>query len=142
MTSNQCCSADGCSKAAYSRGMCCAHYKRFLKARPRGIARTRPVAESDPVLTARISLTEFLTSLAAACPPLPGARCRDQTELFDRTVGERGRQKDAREARATAVAICRGCPALRPCRGWLDSLPPGERPIGVIAGLVATASTH
>ena len=138
MTStSQRCATDGCSRAPYARGMCCAHYKLFLKARPRGAVQPRrAAAEAEPALTARMSLPEFLASLAAACPPLPGASCRGRAELFDRTVWERGRQKDTHQARAEALAVCHACPAQTACRAWLDSLPPDQRPIGVVAGQI------
>ncbi|WP_179964995.1 helix-turn-helix domain-containing protein [Mycolicibacterium sarraceniae] len=125
------CSIDGCGKAPYARGMCCAHYKKFLKARSPGTARPRPAAtEAEPALTARVSLPEFLAGLAAACPPLPGARCRDQVDLFDRTAA-----KD-QAASTAALALCRACPAREACRAWFDNLPPDQRPIGVVAGQI------
>lgn len=82
-----------------------------------------------------MSLPEFLASLAAACPPLPGARCRGHAELFDRTNGK-SQATDTREARAAALALCQACPALHACREWVDNLPPDERPAGVVAGQI------
>src|SRR5947209_3091173 len=110
------CSVEGCAKPTYSRAMCCAHYKRHLKTRPPGTARPRPApAESDPALTARTSLSELLAALAAAVPPLPGARCRGHAQLYDHTT-EHSQKADNREARAAALGLCSTCLALDPCR--------------------------
>lgn len=134
------CSVDGCGKATYCRGRCSAHYAKWKKTRP-PIARARPAADADPTLTARTSLPELLAGLAAAVPPLPGARCRDHAQLFDRTVWQRDRQKDTREARTAALAVCHQCPALDRCRAWLDGLPADQRPIGVVAGQIVAEDT-
>lgn len=92
------------------------------------------------VSTGRISLTEFLAALSAAAPHLPGASCRSHVELFDRTTGDT-RKPDTREARTAALNLCHTCPALDPCRTWLDSLPAHQRPTGVIASRIVTADT-
>ncbi|HEV2309933.1 MAG TPA: WhiB family transcriptional regulator [Acidimicrobiia bacterium] len=42
--------------------------------------------------------------------------CVGQTNLFFAPAGERPETRVLREARARAV--CRGCPALEPCRDW------------------------
>lgn len=136
MTERALCTTDGCNKPTYSRGMCCSHYKRHLKARPPGTAQPRPVAvESVPAMPVeRISLPEFLASLAAAVPPLKGARCRAHTQLFDNAA-------NTRKDRDVALAICHDCPALHRCRAWLNGLPAHQRPIGVVAGQVITEDT-
>ncbi|OBF23022.1 hypothetical protein A5725_12065 [Mycobacterium kubicae] len=86
-------------------------------------------------LTARTSLPELLAALAAAVPPLPGAHCRGHTRLFDTTIGH-AQKVDTREARAAALGLCATCPALDPCRAWLDRLPDHHRPTGVVAGQI------
>lgn len=82
-------------------------------------------------IAAPTTLSEFLAGLAAAVPPLNGARCRGRFELFDRAVTK----ADARDA---ALHICDQCPALDACREWVSGLPTRERPAGVIAGQVIT----
>ncbi|BBX16959.1 hypothetical protein [Mycolicibacterium duvalii] len=121
--------------------MCCSHYKRFLKTRPPGAAKPRDkTADTDTTNPGRISLADFLAALAAAVPPLRGARCRGHAELFDATiVGRRGHHAETQQARAAAVSVCAACPALDACRGWLDQLPTDARPLGVVAGRVITS---
>ncbi|MBV5244336.1 hypothetical protein KUF57_12405 [Mycolicibacterium sp. PAM1] len=83
----------------------------------------------------------MLAALAAAVPPLHGSRCRGRADLFDATIdGQRGHHDDTLTARAAALAICGTCPALQPCRAWFDRLDPAQRPLGVIAGQLVTAS--
>jgi hypothetical protein len=47
-------------------------------------------------------------------------------------------EPDGRDLRGVqrAVAVCRSCPVLAKCRAWLDSLPYGADPGGVVAGTV------
>lgn len=81
------------------------------------------------------ALADLLLALAGL-PTLPGARCRNRWELFDRTINaERGAPPgDVEYARQHARDLCAVCPALNGCRAWLDSLPPNQRPLGVVAG--------
>lgn len=79
-------------------------------------------------------LAELLTDLAAA-PRLPGASCRDHAQLYDRTAGN-SQATDTREARTAALALCHACPDEQACRAWIDTLPPDQRPIGVVAGQI------
>lgn len=76
-----------------------------------------------------------------ATPVLPGARCRGRHELFDAAIGDgpRGAQDERDYAREAATQICHHCPALQPCRDWLDSLPDEQRPLGVTAAVVVNA---
>lgn len=141
------CSVDACGKPTYCRGLCCAHYKRQQKRRPPSAIRQRPTAADTrtpvhpPTFT---SVTELLAELAAGIPALRGARCVGSHELFDAaiTAERNGRPEEAREARdyarRAALELCAQCPALDPCRAWLDSLPAPQRPPGVIAGRVHT----
>ncbi|WP_082969089.1 WhiB family transcriptional regulator [Mycobacterium sp. E2699] len=70
-------------------------------------------------------------------PHLDGASCRGLQDLYDRTIANgRGITLEIRQARETAQAICRQCPALAECRDWTNSLPRSKRPLGVTAGLV------
>ena len=68
-----------------------------------------------------------------AIPALPGARCRNRSQLFDLRPDDDPTRPDAE---ATALALCSRCPSLDRCRHWFDSLPPKQRPLGVIAGQV------
>lgn len=66
---------------------------------------------------------------------LPRARCVGRAELFSPSEDrEHGDGRDERQA--LAVAECRRCEALAACRAWLDSLPPHEKPVGVVAGVL------
>jgi hypothetical protein len=58
---------------------------------------------------------------------LPRAACKGRHELFDSDLPD-----DVDEA----TGICRRCPELFTCQRWYDSLPPGKRPIGVVAGQI------
>jgi WhiB family redox-sensing transcriptional regulator len=72
---------------------------------------------------------ERLADAVGAAPALPGARCRGRSELFDaESVDD--------ERTDYAITVCNRCPALAACREWVASLPPGKRPIGVVAGRV------
>lgn len=120
------CNVDGCGKAAYARGMCCAHYKRHLKARPKAAARRRRQVADDPAFQpVRMPLPELLAAWAAACPPLPGALCRGRHELFD---------GDTAADQAAARQLCKQCPALAACRDWLTTTQ--SPPAGVVAQIV------
>jgi len=84
---------------------------------------------------------DVLAELAAA-PNLTAAACAGQWDLYDRTdqataTGPAGAEEVA-QARAEALRICAGCPELDPCGNWLDSLPPRQRPLGVVAGRINT----
>lgn len=88
---------------------------------------------------------DSLLPILAGIPDLPGARCKGRSGLYERTVGEHrmaGRltKTELENARREALQVCRnGCPALEPCRAWLDALPLSRRPAGVVAGVVITA---
>jgi hypothetical protein len=72
-----------------------------------------------------------LFAALAAIPALPGANCRGKHDLFDlRDVNDADRD----DAEAHALSLCRQCEALAGCSRWFDSLPPRQRPTGVIAG--------
>lgn len=81
---------------------------------------------------------EQLVSHLAGLPELPEARCRGRHELFDATIhAVRGDSPDTIEyARTAAMRLCQHCPALDRCTAWFDSLPPPERPLGVVAGQI------
>jgi hypothetical protein len=81
---------------------------------------------------------EALASLFATMahsPNLSGAVCVDPAvrAVFDRAA-------DVRVAGAVAEAAwaCTLCPALAACRAWVEGLPHGQRPRGVVGGLVIT----
>jgi hypothetical protein len=67
----------------------------------------------------------------ADTPNLSGAACVDHHELFDACT-ERG----ANLSYALAIKICQGCPALTPCRAWIEGLRPSQRPLGICGGLI------
>jgi hypothetical protein len=80
------------------------------------------------------ALEELLSSLAGT-PTFPGCRCRGKHHLFDEAA--KHEPADVVEARhAQALALCAHCPALQRCSDWVDSLPPRQRPLGVVAGKV------
>ena len=70
-----------------------------------------------------LALTE---AVLESTPSLPGARCLGRSELFD---GETEADRDQ------AAAICRRCPAQKPCRDWRTATTNERtRPVGVLAG--------
>jgi len=78
---------------------------------------------------------EELLSTMAKVPVLRGARCRGRHELFDPP----GCDEPAAVAQARteqALRICQSCPALQSCSQWFDSLPPKDRPHGVVAARI------
>lgn len=95
---------------------------------------------------------DTMRALLAGIPALPGARCKGQSALYERTAGEhraagRTTTEELADARNEALRLCETCPALNPCRAWSDSLPTSQRPRGVVAGQVITStgrprSTH
>lgn len=68
---------------------------------------------------------------ALDAPRLEGAACLGKSDLMD--PPEPGEDTDRL---AQAKAVCRGCPALKQCRAWLNSLPRNKKPSGVVAGRV------
>jgi hypothetical protein len=74
-----------------------------------------------PSASARGQLRDILHVSDLAAPSLPGAKCRNRVELFDRAAGG-----------------CAQCPSLQLCPEWYDSLKPHQRPRGVVAGQVVT----
>lgn len=88
-----------------------------------------------------MSSWESISVFLAGVPDLPGARCKGRADLFEATVGVRpidGRptRDELERARSEALRVCAACPALDPCRVWLDGLRPTRRPRGVVAGRV------
>lgn len=87
---------------------------------------------------------ELLAEMLRGTKRLPGAVCPDWTHVFAATALERDERlredEDARVMReyaiTTAQRLCRSCPALAACRSWVQSLPPPQRPPGVVAGQV------
>lgn len=85
-----------------------------------------------------------MRALLEGIPALPGARCKGRSDLYERTIGEHRMtgqitQTELDDARSAALRLCAACPALDPCRAFLDALPGAHRPRGVVAGLVITA---
>lgn len=73
--------------------------------------------------------------LAVGAPALPGARCRGRAHLFDEP--EPGEPAELVEQRhAQALGLCQHCSALTACAAWFDTLPPRQRPAGVVAGRI------
>jgi len=79
--------------------------------------------------------TEPLWGMLAGTPRLDGAACTGRSSLFDPQPADMP-ERAVIEAQNAALAICAGCPVLRPCRVWFGSLPRRHRPTGVIAGRV------
>lgn len=83
-----------------------------------------------------MSAWDDLASTLAGVPLLEGARCKGRPERFDVDI------RSDREAIDWAVFTCGACPALRKCRGWGDSLPPRQRPSGVVAGQLVDPAAY
>jgi hypothetical protein len=64
---------------------------------------------------------------------LTGALCTHRHQLFDAEAGD---QADREYAADRAKKMCRRCPVLTDCRDWINSLPPSQRPAGVVAGQI------
>ena len=80
-------------------------------------------------------MTADLFGALGVIPALPGARCRGRHHLFDEPrPGED--EHAAQERHAQALGLCARCPAAERCREWFESLPPRNRPRGVVAGTV------
>lgn len=78
-----------------------------------------------------------LFAALAAIPRLPDAACKGRSELFDEARPHEA-PDDVAYRHAAATRICQDCPALQPCRAWVDSLKPSQRPVGVVCGRVTT----
>jgi hypothetical protein len=76
---------------------------------------------------------DALLSAIRAAPDLTGARCTGRSQLFD----EQPKTPKGERNEARAIRCCRHCPALRDCAAWLATLPPGQRPPGVVAGKIS-----
>ncbi|BBX69735.1 hypothetical protein [Mycolicibacterium psychrotolerans] len=86
-----------------------------------------------------------MRALLESIPDLDGARCKHKSDLFERTIGEHRMTgqittTELDDARSAALRQCAACPALDPCRAWLDALPAAQRPRGVIAGQIVNTS--
>jgi WhiB family redox-sensing transcriptional regulator len=79
-------------------------------------------------------LEQLLCELAGA-PALPGARCRGRHHLFDPAAQGEG-LPTVEQRHAQALGLCQHCLALNPCRAWVATLPPKQRPQGVVAGTI------
>lgn len=84
-----------------------------------------------------------MAQLIAGLPDLPGARCANHVELFERSIarhrdatGNLAPKTELDAARSAALRICESCPALARCEAWLASVRPYRRPRGVVAGQV------
>jgi WhiB family redox-sensing transcriptional regulator len=84
----------------------------------------------------RSGLDNLLADLARSIPNLPDAACKRRWRVFDEQDDPTIHPDIRRRLEATAIGICRTCPALNPCRQWLDSLPSDQRPYGVTAGRI------
>jgi hypothetical protein len=80
-----------------------------------------------------VSPADLFAALGSAIPALPGANCRSKHALFDPRNAD---DPDRDDAEAQALSLCRQCEALAGCSRWFDSLPPRQRPTGVIAGRI------
>jgi hypothetical protein len=81
-------------------------------------------------------LAALLADLAQGFPSLPGASCQGRQDLFDATIQNDDDADDlnVRYARRAAQRVCGACPVLDACAAWVDSLPRGRRPVGVVGG--------
>jgi WhiB family transcriptional regulator, redox-sensing transcriptional regulator len=83
---------------------------------------------------------ELLTEILEGTASLPGALCADWPLVYEATTD--ATEPDQHDyAVATAIRLCKTCPAFDRCRAWLDSLPPPERPPGVTAARINRRTT-
>lgn len=68
-----------------------------------------------------------LFAALAGVPRLDGALCRGKHELYD---------SPEPDDISAATELCSWCPALTACADWVASLPPKQRPAGVVAGQI------
>jgi WhiB family transcriptional regulator, redox-sensing transcriptional regulator len=78
---------------------------------------------------------DALLSALAGVPRLPGALCAGEPDIWDPSTPDDD-DIDTAQRVAFAAKLCRRCPELTPCRSWLSSLRPHQRPGGVVAGLI------
>jgi hypothetical protein len=78
-------------------------------------------------------VTRLLAKILAGSPRLPDAACINHPELFD-PLDPSHPNRPAIEA--SAIDVCRRCPALADCSAWVTTLPARQRPAGVVAGQV------
>jgi hypothetical protein len=78
------------------------------------------------------ALADLLGAIAAA-PKLDDAACRTHPVTFAATQGKAAGQPGVYDR---AIRVCVSCPALAACSAWVTSLPVGQRPPGVTAGLI------
>ena len=77
---------------------------------------------------------------AIGTPELPGAACKGQHRIFDPRLHS---DPDRERMQRRALCLCRHCPALCACASWLATLPPNQRPLGVVvAGHVQRAKSR
>jgi hypothetical protein len=92
----------------------------------------------EPLWPRGLTATDAVAGLAgvlSGVPRLNGSLCHGRAPEFDFEVDDE--DELARAVRRTrAVLACRRCPALEPCREWLDGLPRRQQPSGVVAGRV------
>lgn len=86
----------------------------------------------DPDGTIRL-LAKILTGL----PRLADAACTGRGDLFAPAAADED-PDDLAYRHEAAAGLCRTCPALAPCSAWAASLPPRQRPAGVLAAQVPT----
>lgn len=107
--------------------------RRYAERKRRGLIEPRPrlVEAARPPRDPRVRLAAMLGPL----PKLPGALCRGRSRWFDEA--EAGEDLAAVvERHERAAALCQLCPVLDPCTRWAASLPPRQRPPGVLAGTI------
>lgn len=79
----------------------------------------------------------FFGALLGA-PDLQGAVCKGCSETW--CPGEDVDPETAAEREQLALKGCQQCPVLPQCEEYLTSLPPSQRPPGVVAGRVNGAA--
>lgn len=81
---------------------------------------------------------ESLVGALGAIPRLDGAVCKGSPDIWDEPPhpSRDPDPSDTQERLNYAVRACGCCPALSACRTWIASLPPRQRPCGVVAGQV------
>jgi hypothetical protein len=100
---------------------------------PSAAARQSKTEAGDPMNPHQLA---ELIGVAAAVPRLPGAACRGLGEMADIEIRSSRTDIDA------AIEICLGCTEMQRCRAWLDSLPAGHKPLGVVAGRLVDPAAY
>jgi WhiB family redox-sensing transcriptional regulator len=100
--------------------------------RSRQVSQYRHPTQRNIGYNPRADAVTLLAEILRGTPPLPGAACVGQGDLFDYRDDEN---------HAKAITLCQRCPALDACRQWADSQPRAHIS-GVVAGEIRKPVIH